>query len=93
MAPRMPAQVLGVMNETDAPKSSDRETLPRQVGGTWCSAPERGLSRLVLVDVEELGAVVAAEHEREAREVGAQLVEVVALGASSKATVAASRKA
>jgi hypothetical protein len=39
----------------------------------------------VLVEVEELGAVVGAEQEREAREVGAQLVEVGALGADEAA--------
>jgi len=35
------------------------------------------LPHLALVEVEELGAVVGAGQEPEARELGAQLVEVV----------------
>jgi hypothetical protein len=29
------------MNETDAPRSSDREDSARQVGGTWCTESRR----------------------------------------------------
>lgn len=67
------------MNETDMPRSG------RATGRISPRPVARGLSRLVLVEVEELGAVVGAEREREAREVGAQLVNVVALGADEAA--------